>query len=421
MKDSTNHLTRRRLPSRHDLAPLVQFKKPEFDATKRRLDKALTIEDLRRIAKRRTPRAAFDYTDGSAEAELSIARARQAFADVEFHPAILRDVSKVSTGWDVLGAPVALPFGIAPTGFTRMMHTEGEIAGAHVAARAGIPFSLSTMGTTAIEDVKAANPLGRNWFQLYMWKDRDRSMALVERAMSAGFDTLLVTVDVPVAGARLRDKRNGMSIPPALTLRTIANALPRPQWWIDFLTTEPLAFASLDRWSGTVAELLDTMFDPTVTFEDLAWIKSQWPGKFVVKGVQTVDDARAVADLGVDAVLLSNHGGRQLDRAPIPFHLLPDVVREVGKDVEVHLDTGIMSGADVVAAIAMGARFTLIGRAYLYGLMAGGEAGVARAVEILTDQVERTMRLLGVNSLEELNPGHVTQLMRLTPRSTTNG
>ncbi len=410
---------KRRFPSRHDLAPLMQFKKPEFDATTRRLDKALTIEDLRRIAKRRTPRAAFDYTDGSAEAELSIARARQAFSDIEFHPAILRDVSKVSTGWDVLGAPVSMPFGIAPTGFTRMMHTEGEIAGAHAAAKAGIPFSLSTMGTTAIEDVKAANPLGRNWFQLYMWKDRDRSMALVERAVAAGYDTLLVTVDVPVAGARLRDKRNGMSIPPALTLRTIANALPRPQWWIDFLTTEPLAFASLDRWSGTVAELLDTMFDPTVTFDDLAWIKSQWPGKFVVKGIQTLADARAVTDLGVDGILLSNHGGRQLDRAPIPFHLLPAVAAEVGKDVEVMLDTGIMSGADVVAAVAMGARFTLIGRAYLYGLMAGGEAGVDRAIEILSDQVERTMRLLGVTCLEELTPDHVTQLIRLVPRPVT--
>lgn len=407
---------KRRIPSRHDLAPLLQFKKPEFDATKRRLDKALTIEDLRRIAKRRTPRAAFDYTDGSAEAELSIARARQAFADVEFHPSILRDVSKVSTGWDVLGAPVALPFGIAPTGFTRMMHTEGEIAGARAAARAGIPFSLSTMGTTSIEDVKAANPLGRNWFQLYMWKDRDRSMALVERAVAAGYDTLLVTVDVPVAGARLRDKRNGMSIPPALTLRTIANAIPRPHWWIDFLTTEPLAFASLDRWSGTVAELLDTMFDPTVTFDDLAWIKSQWPGKFVVKGIQTVADAKAVTDVGVDGILLSNHGGRQLDRAPVPFHLLPQVVAEVGRDTEVLVDTGIMSGADVVAAIALGARFTLIGRAYLYGLMAGGEAGVDRAVAILTEQVERTMRLLGVTCLEELEPAHVTQLVRMVPR-----
>jgi L-lactate dehydrogenase (cytochrome) len=411
-----NEKTRRRLPNRHDLAPLMQFKKPELNATKRRLDKALTIEDLRRIAKRRTPRAAFDYTDGSAEAELSIGRARQAFADVEFHPAILRDVSKVSTGWDVLGAPVSLPFGIAPTGFTRMMHTEGEIAGAHAAARAGIPFALSTMGTTAIEDVKAANPFGRNWFQLYMWKDRDRSMALVERAVAAGYDTLMVTVDVPVAGARLRDKRNGMSIPPALTLRTVANAIPRPQWWFDFLTTEPLSFASLDRWSGTVAELLDTMFDPTVTFDDLAWIRSQWPGKFVVKGIQTVADARAVTDLGVDGVLLSNHGGRQLDRAPIPFHLLPEVVAEVGSDVEIMLDTGIMSGADVVAAIAMGARFTLIGRAYLYGLMAGGEAGVDRAIAILTDQVERTMRLLGVTCLEELTPQHVTQLVRLAPR-----
>ncbi|WP_237568129.1 alpha-hydroxy acid oxidase [Mycolicibacterium lacusdiani] len=411
-----NEKTRRRLPNRHDLAPLMQFKKPELNATKRRLDKALTIEDLRRIAKRRTPRAAFDYTDGSAEAELSIGRARQAFADVEFHPAILRDVSKVSTGWDVLGAPVSLPFGIAPTGFTRMMHTEGEIAGAHAAARAGIPFALSTMGTTAIEDVKAANPYGRNWFQLYMWKDRDRSMALVERAVAAGFDTLMVTVDVPVAGARLRDKRNGMSIPPALTLGTVVNAIPRPQWWFDFLTTEPLSFASLDRWSGTVAELLDTMFDPTVTFDDLAWIRSQWPGKFVVKGIQTVADARAVTDLGVDGVLLSNHGGRQLDRAPIPFHLLPEVVAEVGGDVEIMLDTGIMSGADVVAAIAMGARFTLIGRAYLYGLMAGGEAGVDRAIAILTDQVERTMRLLGVTCLEELTPQHVTQLVRLAPR-----
>ncbi|BBY47494.1 alpha-hydroxy-acid oxidizing enzyme [Mycolicibacterium arabiense] len=411
-----NEKTRRRLPNRHDLAPLMQFKKPELNATKRRLDKALTIEDLRRIAKRRTPRAAFDYTDGSAEAELSIGRARQAFADVEFHPAILRDVSKVSTGWDVLGAPVSLPFGIAPTGFTRMMHTEGEIAGAHAAARAGIPFALSTMGTTAIEDVKAANPFGRNWFQLYMWKDRDRSMALVERAVAAGYDTLMVTVDVPVAGARLRDKRNGMSIPPALTLGTVVNAIPRPQWWFDFLTTEPLSFASLDRWSGTVAELLDTMFDPTVTFDDLAWIRSQWPGKFVVKGIQTVADARAVTDLGVDGVLLSNHGGRQLDRAPIPFHLLPEVVAEVGGDVEIMLDTGIMSGADVVAAIAMGARFTLIGRAYLYGLMAGGEAGVDRAIAILTDQVERTMRLLGVTCLEELTPQHVTQLVRLAPR-----
>jgi L-lactate dehydrogenase (cytochrome) len=403
----------RRIPKIKDLAPLMQFKVPELNAKKRRLEAALTIHDLRDIAKKRTPKAAFDYTEGAAEAEISLTRARQAFEDIEFQPSILRDVSTVSTGWDVLGAPVAQPFGIAPTGFTRMMQTEGEIAGAHAAAKAGIPFSLSTMGTTAIEDVKAANPHGRNWFQLYMWKDRDRSMALVERAAAAGFDTLLVTVDVPVAGARLRDKRNGFSIPPQLTLGTVVNALPRPEWWINFLTTEPLAFASLDRWSGTVGELLDTMFDPTVTFEDLAWIKDQWPGKVVVKGVQNLADAKKLADLGVDGITLSNHGGRQLDRAPIPFHLLPSVAREVGNDLEVHLDTGIMSGADIVASVALGARFTMIGRAYLYGLMAGGEAGVDRAIRILSDQIARTMRLLGVNSLEELEPKHVTQLTRL--------
>ncbi|MGK2869202.1 MAG: alpha-hydroxy acid oxidase [Mycobacterium sp.] len=409
---------KRRIPKVADLAPLMQFKKPELNARTRRLAAALTVEDLRTIAKRRTPKAAFDYTDGSAEAELSLARARQAFQDIEFHPAILRDVSKVDTSCTILGGRSELPFGIAPTGFTRMMQTEGEYAGARAAARAGIPFSLSTMGTASIEDVQAANPHGRNWFQLYMWKDRDRSMALVERAAAAGYDTLLVTVDVPVAGARLRDKRNGMSIPPALTAKTVLNAIPRPQWWIDFLTTEPLAFASLDRWSGTVAELLDTMFDPTVTFEDLAWIKAQWPGKLVVKGIQTLADAQAVADLGVDGIVLSNHGGRQLDRAPIPFHLLPSVAPAVGDRTEIILDTGIMSGADIVAAIALGARFTLVGRAYLYGLMAGGEAGVDRMIEILSDQISRTMRLLGVTTLDELVPEHVTQLQRLVPRQT---
>jgi L-lactate dehydrogenase (cytochrome) len=406
---------KRRVPKVRDLAPLIRFKRPRLDATRRRLDAAFTIEDLRRIAKRRTPRAAFDYTDGAAEDELSIERARQAFRDIEFHPSILRDVSKVTAGWDVLGQPVVLPFGIAPTGFTRLMHTEGEIAGARAAAKAGIPFSLSTLGTTAIEDLVTAVPQGRKWFQLYMWRDRDRSMALVQRAADAGFDTLLATVDVPVAGARLRDNRNGMTIPPTLTLRTVLDAVPHPKWWFDLLTTEPLAFASLDRWSGTVGEYLSTMFDPSLTFDDLEWIKAQWPGKLVVKGIQTLEDARAVVDRGVDGIVLSNHGGRQLDRASVPFHLLPMVARELGKHTEILLDTGIMSGADIVAAIALGARCTLIGRAYLYGLMAGGEAGVRRAIEILEGGVIRTMGLLGVTCLEELSPKHVTQLQRLGP------
>lgn len=393
----------------------MQFKRPELNATKRRLDAAYTIEDLRRIAKRRTPKAAFDYTDGAAEDELSIERARQAFRDIEFHPAILRDVSQVTAGWDVLGQPVVLPFGIAPTGFTRLMHTEGEIAGAQAAARAGIPFSLSTLGTCAIEDLVTAVPPGRKWFQLYMWRDRERSMELVRRAAEAGFDTLLATVDVPVSGARLRDNRNGMTIPPTLTLRTVLDAVPHPKWWFDLLTTEPLAFASLDRWPGTVAEYLSTMFDPSLTFDDLEWIKEQWPGKLVVKGIQTLDDARAVVDRGVDGIVLSNHGGRQLDRAPVPFHLLPTVARDLGQHTEILVDTGIMSGADIVAAVALGARCTLVGRAYLYGLMAGGAAGVSRAIDILAEGVIRTMRLLGVTCLEELSPRHVTQLRRLGP------
>jgi len=408
-------MVKRQFPNPKDLAPLLKFRKPIWNGTDRRLQRAQTIYDLRDIAKRRTPQAPFDYTDGAAEAELSIQRAREAFTEIEFHPAILRDVSQITTGWDVAGAPVAMPVGIAPTGFARMMHTEGEVAGASAAGKFGVPFSLSTMGTTSIEDVKAANPDGRNWFQLYMWKDRDRSMELVDRAAKAGFDTLLVTVDVPVAGARLRDKRNGFSIPPALTAKTIVNAIPRPWWWWDFLTTPPLAFASLSSWSGTVAELLDTMFDQTINYDDLAWIKDQWPGTVVVKGVQTVDDAKKLAKAGVDGIILSNHGGRQLDRAPIPFHLLPAVSKEVGKDMEIMLDTGIMSGADVIASVALGARFTLVGRAYLYGLMAGGQRGVERALSIFQEEITRTMKLLGVVALEELKPSHVTQLARMVP------
>ncbi|MGI9144749.1 MAG: alpha-hydroxy acid oxidase, partial [Candidatus Planktophila sp.] len=282
---------KRRIPRIADLASLLKFRKPIFSAKRRRLSRALTIHDLRTIAKRRTPQAPFDYTDGSADQEISLTRARKTFEEIEFSPNVLRDVSKVDASVTMLGRKHSLPFGIAPTGFTRMMQTEGEIAGCTAAADAGIPYTLSTMGTHSIEDVAAAAPHGRNWFQLYMWKDRDRSMALVDRAKAAGFDTLVLTVDVPVAGARLRDVRNGMTIPPSLTSKTIINAIPRPAWWMNFLTTAPLKFASLDSWNGTVAELLDSMFDPTVTYEDLKWIRKNWKGKLVVKGIQNVDDA----------------------------------------------------------------------------------------------------------------------------------
>lgn len=408
-------MVKRQLPNPAELLELMRFKRPELDGRKRRLDAALTIYDLRAVAKRRTPKAAFDYTDGAAEGELSLTRARQAFEDVEFHPGILRPAPDVDTSTDILGGPSALPFGIAPTGFTRLMQTEGEIAGASAAAAAGIPFTLSTLGTTSIEAVAAANPNGRNWFQLYVMRQREISYGLVERAAKAGFDTLMFTVDTPVAGARLRDKRNGFSIPPQLTAGTILNAIPRPWWWYDFLTTPKLEFASLSSTGGTVGELLDAAMDPTIGYDDLAVIRDLWPGKLVVKGVQNVEDSKRLVDLGVDGIVLSNHGGRQLDRAPVPFHLLPHVVREVGRDATVLIDTGIMNGADIVASLALGAKFALVGRAYLYGLMAGGRQGVDRTIAILQAEIVRTMKLLGVSTLAELEPKHVTQLKRLVP------
>jgi L-lactate dehydrogenase (cytochrome) len=408
-------MVQRQLPKPAELFELMQFKKPQLDGRKRRLDAALTIHDLRTIAKRRTPKAAFDYTDGSAEGEISLARARQAFEDVEFHPDVLRPAANVDTSCEILGGRSALPFGIAPTGFTRLMQTEGETAGAGAAGEAGIPFTLSTLGTTSIEGVKAANPYGRNWFQLYVMREREISYGLATRAAEAGFDTLMFTVDTPVAGARLRDKRNGFSIPPQLTLGTIVNAIPRPWWWIDFLTTPKLEFASLSSTGGTVGDLLDAAMDPTISYDDLEVIRGIWPGKIVIKGVQNVHDSKKLVDLGVDGIVLSNHGGRQLDRAPIPFRLLPEVVREVGADATIMVDTGIMNGADIVASVALGAAFTLVGRAYLYGLMAGGRQGVDRMIAILRSEIERTMKLLGVASLEELEPRHVTQLTRLVP------
>jgi L-lactate dehydrogenase (cytochrome) len=409
MNQNTPPALKRRIPKVKDLAPLMQFKKVDFSATAR-LKRASTISDLRTIAKRRTPQAPFDYTDGAAEAEITLNRARQAFMDLEFRPAILRNVESVDLNTDVLGRTAAMPFGIAPTGFTRMMQSEGEYAGSQAAEAAGIPFTLSTMGTASIEDVAAAAPSGRNWFQLYLWTDRDRSMELIERASKAGNDTLMVTVDTPVAGARLRDVRNGMTIPPALTLKTVLDASYRPGWWFNFLTHEPLAFASLSRYSGTVADLVDSMFDSTLTFDDLDWLRGTWKGRLVVKGIQTVDDAKRVVDHGADGIVISNHGGRQLDRAPVPLHLLPEIASALKGKTSIMLDTGIMSGGDIIAALALGADFTLIGRAYLYGLMAGGRRGVDRSIEILRGEMTRTMKLLGVNRIADLNPDHVRQL-----------
>ena len=403
---------KRQFPKPSELAPLLQFSLPTLRRKKRRLEKAYTIWDLRDIAKKRTPKGPFDYTDGSAESEVSLERARQAYRDLEFIPSILKDVSTADLTRTALGETFSMPLGIAPTGFTRMMQTEGEIAGARAAEKFGIPFTLSTLGTSTIEDVVAAAPDGRNWFQLYMWKDREGSMALVERAKRAGVKNLVLTVDVPAAGQRIRDYRNGLTVPPRLTAGTIINAIPRPAWWMNFLTTPSIEFASMKNWEGTVGELLDYMFDPTMTWEDLKWIRQQWDGTLTVKGIQNLEDAKKAAKLGADAILLSNHGGRQLDRAPIMLHLLADIKKEFKKDYEIHIDTGIMHGADVLAAVALGAQFTYVGRAYLYGLMAGGQDGVERALEIMRTQMVRNMKLLGVNSLDELTPKHVRFLNR---------
>jgi L-lactate dehydrogenase (cytochrome) len=397
----------RQVPRWSELKPLLRPRPIEWNPTRRRLENALTIADLRAIARRRTPRSVFDYTDGAAEREITLRRARRLFAELELRPSILKDVSDVDLSTTVLGRTSALPFAFAPTGFTRMMNHEGERAVVRVAQRHGVPYSLSTMGTTSPEDVAAAAPEARRWFQLYVWNDRAAGEELMRRAAAAGFEALVLTVDVPVAGARLRDVRNGFAIPPALTASTVLDAATHPAWWMNLLTTEPLQFATLSSWEGTVADMIDAMFDPSMTIADLEWVRSCWAGPLVIKGIQTVADARRVVDAGADGIILSNHGGRQLDRAPVPLRLLPDVVEAVGDRTEVWLDTGIMSGADIVAALALGARTTLVGRAYLYGLMAGGERGVERAVQILEREVRRTMQLLGVRSVTELGPQHV--------------
>lgn len=417
---STPDALRRRVPRVRDLAPIIRFRGPALHR-EARLRRAADIWDLRAMAQRRTPRAPFDYVDGAADAEISLARARETFRDLEFQPNVLRNVETVDLSTHIFGRPAAMPVGIAPTGFTRLMQSEGEYAGARAAAELGLPFTLSTMGTASVEDVAAVAPDGDNWFQLYLWTDRERSMELVHRAAASGYRTLAVTVDTAVGGDRLRDVRNGMSIPPALGLSTVLDAARRPEWWFDFLTREPLSFASLSRFSGTVSELMSSMFDPTLTLEDLDWLREQWPGTLVVKGIQSLDDAVAVVDHGADGIVLSNHGGRQLDRAPVPLRLLPEVAERLGDRTTIILDTGIMHGADIVAALALGADFTLVGRAYLYGLMAGGLEGVRRTFEILEAQMRRTMSLLGVRSVAELSPEHVRLLGPPTRSAAVSG
>jgi len=373
-----------------------------------RVQFAADIADLRALARRRVPRMVFDYVDGAAEAERSLRASVEAFDQVTFHPRIMCDVGTVSTATEVLGRRIALPLVLGPTGFTRMMHRAGEPAVARAAAAAGIPYTLSTMGTATAAEVSAAAPDGWNWFQLYVVTDRARTQDTLDHAHDAGIDVLVLTVDVPVAGARLRDVRHGMTIPPALRWRSALQAIRHPGWWWDFLTSEPLRFATVGGAPDNLAGIINTMFDPSITLGDLEWIRSVWTGKILVKGVQDVRDAKNLASVGVDGIVVSNHGGRQLDRAPAPLDLLPHIHDTVGDTTSVFLDGGVRSGADIAAAVALGARAVFVGRPYLYGLMAGGEAGVARALTIMQAEFARTMQLLGATTTSELTAEHVS-------------
>ena len=390
---------KRRLPSPSQLR---RFLAPKGRLRQDRWKRVQTVADFERLARRRTPLPVFDYVAGAAEGERAMAASVAAFDRVTFHPHVLRDVAVVDPTATILGRPVSMPLVLGPTGFTRMMHTAGEPAVARAAAAAGVPYTLSTLGTTGIETLAAAAADGDRWFQLYVWKDRARSEELIQRAADAGYSTLVLTVDVPVAGARHRDKYNGLTFPPSLSARTLLRIAAKPRWLFDALTTEPLAFESLGA-ADEIMDLIDTVFDPSVTLADIEWLRDRWPGAVVIKGVQRVDDAKDIASVGVDGIALSNHGGRQLDRAPAPLDLLPEVVDAVGGGTEIYLDGGVRSGADIAAAVAYGAQAVFIGRPYLYALMAGGEPGVAHLLSVLHEGYTRTLRLLGVSATGQLS------------------
>lgn len=399
-------MTDRRLLRWADVKDVMGFEAPAF-TQRRRVERAADVVELRLLADRRAPRSVFDYVDGAAERESTMRRSRRLFRDLQFEANVLRDVGDVDPSTTLLGSASTLPFALSPTGFTRMMHTEGEPAVARAAADAGIPYSLSTLGTTSVEDL-AAVATGTTWFQLYVSKDRGQAKELVDRVIASGYDALMLTVDTAVGGNRLRDVRNGLTIPPTLTAKTIVDGAVKPSWWFDLLTTAPLEFASLNRSEGTVAELLNRLFEPSLTMDDVRWLRDLWSGPLVVKGVQTVADAVAVVDAGADGVILSNHGGRQLDRGRVPLTLVQPTVEALEGRAEVYVDGGILSGADVVAAVALGANAAMAGRAYLYGLMAGGETGVRRMLALFDADIRRTMQLLGARTVADLTPDMVT-------------
>lgn len=399
------------------LRSVLKFKPIELDPVARRLARAASVADLREIARRRLPRGVFDYIDGAAEDERTMAENSAAYTRIGFRPRVLRDMSSVDPSTMVLGRPVPFPLVLSPTGFGRIADPPGELAVARAAARADLPYTLSTLGTRSIEEVAAVSN-GRKWFQVYVWRDRGLVKDMIGRARDSGYEALVLTVDTAVLGRRERDVRRGFSLPPKIGLSTLIDGALHPGWTWSFARSEPIKFANVlghEVGDGSnavsLAEYINSQFDPSLSWSDIAWMREHWDGPIVVKGIQTVEDAVIAADNGVEAVALSNHGGRQLDSAPTPIELVAPVTDAVGDRVEVYCDGGVRRGSDIVKAVALGARACMAGRAYLYGLGAAGERGVDFVLNLLDSDVRRTMALVGANTVADLSRDTVS----LTP------
>lgn len=392
----------RKFPDFKFLISLINFQSFRLKRNKHFISNSQNILDLRNIAKKNTPKIVFDYVEGGALEEVSYKRSIDAFKNTEFPAKVLQKVRVINTSQKVLGKNIDLPVIFAPTGYTRMMHHTGELAVARVALQKNLIYVLSTMGTTSPEELAIKIPQVRRWMQIYIMRDRSETLKLVNSAKKNGFEALMVTVDTPVTGIKIRDLRNGLTVPPKIGLGTVFSIATKPLWWFNLLTTKKLEFAAFKGWDKGLSELANLIFSSEVTEKDIHWLKSIWNGPLIVKGIQSVYDAKKVAALGVSALVVSNHGGRQLDRSPTPLEILHDIVKAVGSRVEVYIDGGILNGQDVYAAVALGAKGVLIGRSYLYGLMAGGELGVHRVVDILERDLRNTMALTGNTNLVQV-------------------
>jgi L-lactate dehydrogenase (cytochrome) len=384
-----------------EMRKLVQLRGVTLDPTARRLGACYDVADLRLAAKRRIPRPVFDYVDGAADEEIAVAANLAAFRSWRFLPRVLAGVASADTSAAVLGATLPVPLLLGPAGYTRMLHPDGEIGAARSALRHGLPYTLSTMASTGIEELRSGvGPGGDLWFQLYLTRNRAQSLDLV--AADNGFSTLAVTVDTIVAGNRVRDLRNGLSIPPALTLSTVASVAVKPSYWYHLLAGPALDYANFAGRAPTTVMKTADFFDADLNWSDISDLRARWAGKLLLKGPVGPADARRALELGVDGVQLSNHGGRQLDRTVAPVDLIAPVREAVGPSFTVLVDSGVRHGADAAIALALGADAVVLGRAYLYGLMAGGEAGVDRALNLLIRQFKSTMQFLGMTSVAEL-------------------